>query len=514
MRFLKVLALFLAPCLCFAAQPDRIAGNIDSNRVVALPGHVHPAARAEFDQGRADGGRMMRGLALEFHPSASQQTALNKLLAQQQNPASPNFHKWLTPAQFADRFGMTHKDIDKVTSWLESQGLTVTSVSNSRNQIFFEGTTAQVEAALHTEIHNYLVQGELHYANATAPSVPAGLAGAALAVRNLHNFQPKPHSVMHRQVSDLPRPDFTSVVSGKHFLAPADFATIYEIQPLYSSGFNGTGQKIALTGQSSINLTDVANFRSAAGLAANAPTLLLMPGTGTSTRCSGDEGESDLDVEWSGGIAKNASITLIYPGLVGTDTCGNRTYGAFEALQYAIDHNVAPFISNSYGLCEAGATKAFAQAMQGWVQQGNAQGQTVITASGDSGAADCDFQVTSATQGLAVDIPGAIPEVTAMGGTEFNGDLDATLSGGNANATPYWSGTTGGNDAISSAISYIPEIAWNDTIADIAKGGFISASGGGASTYFSKPVWQTGTGVPSGSVRYMPDLCPHCFGRS
>src|ERR1700740_1280320 len=101
--------------------------------------------------------------------------------------------------------------------------------------------------------------------------------------------------------------------------------------------------------------------------------------------------------------------------------------------------------------------------MQGWIQQANAQGQTVISAVGDSGAADCDFQVTSATHGIAVDLPGAIPEVTGMGGTEFNGDAEATVTGRDAGATAYWSGTTGGTDTISSALSYIPEMAWNDT---------------------------------------------------
>ncbi len=289
-------------------------------------------------------------------------------------------------------------------------------------------------------------------------------------------------------------------------MAPGDFATIYDVQPLYAGGIDGTGQKIALTGQSSVNLADITNFRSAAGLPVNAPTLLLMPGTGSSTRCSGDEGESDLDTEWSGGVAKNASITLVYAGLLSGETCSNRSFGAFDALQYAIDQNVAPVISNSYGNCEANIGLANAQTIQGWAQQANAQGQTVVSSTGDSGAGDCDFRVASATHGFAVDIPGAIPEVTGMGGSEFTGDAAATVSGGNASTTTYWNGTTGGTDTISSALSYIPEMGWNDSAVDIAAGGFISASGGGASTFFSKPSWQTGAGVPSDGKRDMPDL--------
>jgi subtilase family serine protease len=509
MRFWKLLLLLFTSTLCLAAQPDRIAGPLSSSQMVPLRGNVHGLARAEFDQGRADGSRLMSAVSLVFKPSATQKTALDKLLAQQQDPSSANYHKWLTPAQFADRFGMSQNDLDKVASWLQSQGLTVTRTANSRNQIFFEGTVAQIEGAFRIEMHNYLVDGELHYANAGEPSIPAALSGSVLAVHNLHNFHPKPRAIFRRTSSEAD-PRLTSYITGNHFVTPGDFATIYDVQPLYTGGTDGTGQKIALTGQSSINLADVANFRSVAGLSANVPTLLLEPGTGTSTRCPGDEGESDLDVEWSGAVAKNASITLVYTGLVSGDFCNatgrSSQFGAFDALQYAIDQKIAPVISNSYGNCESVVGLTEAQTMQGWVQQANTQGQTVMSASGDSGAADCDFQVSSATQGLAVDLPAAIPEVTGMGGTEFNADNPngaTKVTGGNAAADPpYWSGTTGGTDTISSALSYIPETAWNDTVAD----GSLSASGGGASTFFSKPSWQTGMGVPGDGKRDVPDL--------
>ena len=510
MQFWKCVLPFLAPGLCLAAQLDRIPGPIDSSQKIALKGNVHGLAQARFDVGRTGGGMLLHGVTLAFHPSAAQQADLNTLLAQQQDRSSPNYHKWLTPAQFADRFGLTQNDIAKVTAWLESQGLTVTSIANSRNQISFDGTVGQIESVFNIEMHDYLVNGEIHFANASNPAVPAALAGSVLAIGHLHNFNPKPRANV-RGISEIEAdPHFTSHLSGNHFVAPGDFGTIYDVQALYNAGIDGTGLTIATTGQSSINQSDVANFRSAAGLAAKAPTLLLMPNTGTSTRCPGDEGESDLDVEWSGAVAKNASIILVYTGLVSGDFCNatsrSSQFGAFDALQYAIDQNLAPIISNSYGNCESAVGQPFAQTMQGWIQQANAQGQTVISAVGDSGAADCDFQVTSATQGLAVDLPGAIPEVTGMGGTEFNGDAEATVTGGDAGATTYWSGTTGGTDTISSALSYIPEVAWNDTANSGNSGGQILASGGGASTFFSKPSWQTGTGVPSPDHRYVPDL--------
>lgn len=506
MRSWKFLLPLLASSLCFAVQPDRITSPIDSSQLVLLKGNVHGLAQARFDLGRTDGGKVLYGVSLAFHPSSAQQQALNLLLAQQQNPSSPNYHRWLTPAQFADRFGMTKADISRVVAWLESQGFTVTSVANSRNQISFEGTVAQVETAFATEIHNYSVEGEMHFANATDPSVPAALAGTVLAIGHLHDFSLKPRAKVRRLTAPGAEPNFTSSISGNHFLAPPDFATIYDVGPLYSAGIDGTGQKIVLTGQSSINLTDVANFRSAAGLPASVPTLLLEPGTGTSTRCAGDEGESDLDVEWSAGVAKKATVTLVYAGLLSGETCTHRQFGAFDALTYAIDNNLAPVISNSYGNCEKNIPTSFAQSMQLSVQQANSQGQTVLSSSGDSGAADCDFQAKVAVGGLQVDFPASIPEVTAMGGTEFNNDAEGgTPVNGVVPATQYWSGTNG-SDTISSALSYIPEQGWNDTTLNLANGGDIAASGGGASTLFGKPAWQTGTGVPMDTKRDVPDI--------
>ena len=496
--------------LSFAVQPDRINGPLSNGQMVSLKGNVHGLARPEFDLGRADGSKVIHGLSLSFKPSPAQQASLDKLLAQQQDRSSPNYHRWLTPAQFADRFGMNQNDISKVVSWLQSQGFTVTRIANSRNQVFFEGTVAQVEIAFHTQIHNYVVDGVMHYANASEPSVPAALEGTALAIQHLNSFSPKPRARVRSVPAEEASPHFTSHISGSHFLSPGDFATIYDVQDLYTAHIDGAGQKIAVVGQSAINLNDVAHFRSAAGLSATAPTIQLEPGTGTSTICSGDEGESDLDVEWSGGVAQNATIIFEYTGLVPGDTCANRSFNVFDALQYVIDNNTAPVISISYGNCEANLGSTNASTFQGWAQQANTQGQTIFSASGDSGAADCDFQVASATQGFAVDLPGAIPEVTDAGGTEFNGDTAGAVTGTapntNAGATTYWAGTTNSVDPISSALIYIPEMGWNDSALAIAAGGDISASGGGASTFFTKPSWQSGQGVPGDGQRDVPDI--------
>ena len=485
MRFWKLLLPLLASTLCFAAQPDRITAPLDSSQRVTVTGNVHSLAQPHFDLGRTDGGKLLYGVTLAFRLSAAQQQDLNNLLAEQQDRSSPNYHKWLTPAQFADRFGMTQDDINRVAAWLESQDLTVTSVANSRNQISFDGTVAQIESVFDTQIHNYLVDSEIHFANATNPSVPAALAGMVLMVGHLNNFNPKPRLRV--------QPHFTSDQSGNHFLTPGDFATIYDIPP----ALDGSGQSIAVVGQSAVSLTDLSNFRSNAGLSARAPQMILYPSNSTSAHCSGDEDESDLDLEWSGGVASSANIIFVYAGLVGNDVCGSqtRTYSVWDALQQAVDNNYAPVITISYGYCEAGLPPGFPQQIQGWAQQANSQGQTIVASSGDSGAADCDGQVASATLGLAVDVPAAIPEVTGMGGNEFFGDPPSTST------TTYWEGASG-SDTIDSALMYIPEEAWNDTAAD----GVLSASGGGASIYFPKPSWQTGTGVPTDNKRDVPDL--------
>src|SRR6516164_3933943 len=233
-------AVFLAS-LSYAAVSDRIQGELTNTRMVQIGGPVHQPASAESDIGRVDGRRLLPGVSLNFHPSAAQQKDLDKFIAELGDRSSPNYHKYLTPKQFADRFGMSRNDIAKVKSWLESQGFTNIRVSNSRNRVSFDGTFAQVEATFATEFHHYLVNGELHFANAINPSVPAAMADSVRGVGNLHDFRPKPRAKV--------KPDFTSSVSGNHFLTPGDFATIYDLQQLYSAGIDGTGQTIAVVGQ-------------------------------------------------------------------------------------------------------------------------------------------------------------------------------------------------------------------------------------------------------------------------
>jgi subtilase family serine protease len=492
-KCLLIVVLLLPTSVILRAQTghqSRITQSIDTTHLISLPGSGNPLARAEFDQGRVNGNTIIRGVSLTFRRSSAQQKSLQRLLIEQQDARLQNYHRWLTPEQFADRFGMTEGDIARVTSWLESEGFSVGRIARGRTQIAFSGSVARIESVFHTEIHNYLIHGEKHFANASELSIPRALSGVILGVRGLDDFRPKPrHTGVHRVPVS---PNFTSSISGSHFLVPEDFATIYDVKALYDLGIDGSGEKIAVVGDSAITMSNITTFRSLSGLPTNNPTEVLVPNSGTATVPSaGEQIEAYLDLEWSGAIAKNASIIYVYVG-------NNSNYSVWDALQYAVDNDTAPVISTSFGNCEQGLGSANALIIQGWAQQANAQGQTISAASGDSGAADCDYGVVAATQGLAVDIPAAIPEVSGVGGSEFTGDAAST------GTTTYWSGTNDSN--YGSALIYIPEEVWNDTSESIANGGSLAAGGGGASTFFSKPSWQTGTGVPSDGHRDVPDV--------
>jgi subtilase family serine protease len=466
----------------------RIQSEIASSQHTMLQGSLHPLARAENDAGRMPATARMNGVSLYFNRSAAQQRDLEALLAAQQDPTSPQYHHWLTPDQFAARFGMAQSDLDKVQSWLEQQGFTVDSVARSHNMIRFSGTVAQVEASFGTEMHYYNVAGRRHYAPSGALSVPAAIAPAVQGVRNLNDFRP-------RAQHTVPRAGFTSGQSGNVFFAPPDIATAYDIGPLYSNSINGTGQAIAIAGQSAIELGDIDHFQSAAGLTKKAPTLVLIPGTGESqVTANGDEGESDIDVEWAGATAPGANIMFVYTG-------SNTSFGVYDSVQYAVDEMIAPIISISYDSCETELTANDLQVLEGIMSQGAAQGQTIVVASGDQGSTACSGDTNLSTtqqQAIAVNYPASSAYTTGMGGTSIDPSNQAYMTAGQG----YWA-AQGSSDTISSALKYIPEVAWNDD----STGAPLSASGGGASALVARPSWQTGVpGIASGSKRLVPDI--------
>ena len=493
-------ALLVSICAASAQVPNRILQQIDPHSTFSLPGSVNPRLAAASDLGRLDSATPIAGLTLVFQPAPQQKAALDALVAAQQTPGSSSYHAWLTPAEYAAFFGLSDADLAQVQNWLESQGFNIDRVSPSRTSITFSGTAAQVEQAFATEMHRYSVNGEQHFANATALAIPSALAGVVVAVRHLNDFRPRPQVRFHTQPAVAAAPAFTSSQSGTHFLTPKDVATIYDINPAYNSGYNGSGQTLVVVGQSAISTTDITNFQKAAGLTAKAPTITLEPGTGTSATSSGDEAESDLDLEYAGATAPGANVVFVYVG-------SSQNYSVFDALKYAVDNKLGSIINISYGTCEADLSSSDYSALEAVLKQAASQGQSIVAASGDTGSTACfGAKGNSLTQqeALSVNYPASSAYAVALGGTEFpSADVAASNS-------TYWESASG-SDLIGSALSYIPEQVWND---DSAAAGTqfgaqyaLSAGGGGVSAFTHRPSWQTGvTGIPSGTFRLVPDI--------
>jgi uncharacterized protein (TIGR03437 family) len=474
MRLPRGLAAAFVLLVVATALPaaDRITTPIDNNRRVVLKGHTRPEVQPANDQGLAgaDMAVSYATLLLKLDPS------IDAFLDQQQTPGSASYRRWLSPVEFGDRFGLTANDMSKVVAWLESQGLKVNDVARGRNWITFSGTAGSIGGALHADIHIYLVNGERHFANANDPSIPEALQDVVGGFRGLNDFRPQSMLRMAPvQPIDTPphagAPGYNNS-AGNHFLAPDDLATIFNIAPLYNAGIDGTGQTLVIAGETDVNMSDLAAFQARFNLPPNLPQLMLF---GPDPGVTGSLTEADLDLEWSTAVARNATIVYAYATNV------------FTAAQYAVDQNLGQMMSISYGGCEAYESIAY----RGVAQQANAQGMTIFVSSGDSGAATCDRggPVPLATHGATASWPASFPEITAVGGTEFN-------DGGGT----YWATKNNANDA--SALSYIPETAWNDSVAANA----LEAGGGAPSVQFSKPVWQTGLGVPNDGVRDLPDI--------
>jgi len=469
--------LFSGSLSAQARVPDRIGRNIEKSPSVPVTGNVHPFATAQHDRGRVSESFPMRHVTMMFRPTDAQQQALDKLLEEQQDVASPNYHRWLSPNEFAGQFGLSANDVNKIVAWLQEQRFTIDSLARDRRSISFSGSAQQIETAFRTTIHAYQVDGMTHYANASDPVVPEALSDVVLGFRSLSNFALRPR-LRKRAVTTPTAPRFTSTISGYHYVSPSDFATIYGLSGLYSSGLDGSDQKIAVMGQTNVLLSDIQAFRNAAGLEANDPEVILIPGSADPGTNNDDLAEADMDLEWAGALAPRAHIIYV-----------NST-NVMDSLQYAITENLAPIVSVSYGDCEKNYSRQETRILAALAQQANAEGITIVAPAGDSGAADCDWgiNITTATHGLSVDMPASLPYVTALGGSEF---VEGSAS---------WANTNSASNG--SVLSYLPEAVWNDTAVESV----LTAGGGGRSINFAKPTWQSGNGVPNDGVRDVPDV--------
>jgi len=507
-RSFLISAVFFATMLCSAllgqdsaaVHAPLITQPVDESQLTTLKGNTHPLARPVFDLGTAPASLPMERMLLVLKRGPEQEASLRKLLDDQQDKGSANYHQWLTPEQFGKKFGPSDSDIQKITGWLQSHGFQV-GTTKGRTMLEFSGSASQVKEAFHTTIHKYTVNGEQHWANASDPKIPTALTPAVAGVYTLHNFVKKPMYRLSKErfeakVSSGKPPQFTSS-TGLHALAPADFATIYNINPLYQASptpITGTGMSIGVVGRSDIIAQDITDFRNVFAINGPAPVVLVNgPDPGD---VSGDDLEATLDVEWSGAIAPGAQVYFVNSGTT------NDTDGTTLSELYIIENNLSNVMTYSFGYCElaTGAQPALEQSM---AEQAAAQGISFMASSGDAGAEGCDDpnSETVATGPIAVNLPASTPFTTAVGGTIFNEG---------STPTTYWSATNNSTN-LSSALSYIPEDVWNEsctTSCPASLGPNILAGGGGASVAFTQPTWQSGvTGIPTtGNARYVPDV--------
>ncbi len=528
-----------------SSAAPQVTQQIDERQTVTLNGNVSPLATAQNQGAVAPDGLLLGKMTLVLKRSAAQETALKDLLDKQQNPKSPLFHRWLTPAEFGQQFGVAAEDLQKVTAWLQSQGLKVESVSPGRNFVTFSGTHGQLRNAFHTEVHAYTINGQKYWSNATDPKVPAALAPVISGFVSLNNF---PKKALHTTTTSIRKdksghwvrtepagqasPLFNTTISGHQLfgVSPYDFAKIYNVLPLWNEGIDGTGQTIAIVSNSDIDPADVDAFRSTFGLPQKKLNIIYV---GDNPGKSYNEGEADLDVQWAGAVAKNATIDLV----VASDSAMGS--GVDFASIYIVSNNLASIMNVSYGACERLIEAAGNQFYNELWREAAAQGITVMVAAGDAGAAACDQGQSSSYFGLGVNGIASTPYTVAVGGTDLYGTYTAN--------DKYWESS---NDpaTLASAKSYMPELPWNNSCAspqilsalqnigvtDDApetlcndynqQAGFLStlgAGGGRSSCSYStgsgygvsceggweKPAWQTSVpGIPDDGVRDLPDV--------
>src|ERR1700733_13874770 len=505
-RPLVCLGLLSASTWSFAAvlgpvPVPQITQAVNNQQRVTLKGNVRPVSKRAQDLGPVDAGAPASRILLLLKRPAEQQAALQQFIAEAHTPGTASYHHWITPAQLGSQFGPADSDIQAVVAWLQSQGFAVAKVSPAKTTIEFSGTAVQIESAFATKIHSFQLAGITHIANIVDPQIPAALAPVIAGISPLNDFRPKPmhttplgRSATPAPTSANPRamsigpagnqPNLTEPNNGgtgnSYFLTPADVATIYNtpnstLNKNHTGSLNltGTGVTIGIAGDSNVDLSNVANYRSLFGLPAHTPTVTIDgsdPGTG-----SGDEVEALLDLEVASAVAPDAALTLY--------TSQDTTFqsGLFLAIQRALDDNAVNILNVSFGGCEASQGQSGNQQVLNFWQQAAAQGISVTVSTGDSGSAGCDDAntETQATVGLQVNGLASTPYNIAVGGTDFNQN--------STNEANYWSAT---NSAIGeSALGPIPEIPWNDSTSTIG------ALAGNVPAMFSNSAGQQTTTI-------------------
>jgi subtilase family serine protease len=481
-------------------QQSRIAAHPDLGPQTKLTGHLPGWIKPSNLSAQSVDQLTTLHLSMILRRAPEVQAAFEALLANQQNPSSPYYHQWLTPQQVGTLYGPTQSDVDAIAGWVSAQGLKVDSIAASRMIFQISGSVTDVGNAFRTSFSYYILNGKPHLAANAEPSIPTALAGVIRVVDGLVDLPPEPAS--HGSVGRLsdasqagkgaPAPLYT-YNSTTHYIVPNDFSVIYDIASVYSGGNTGAtigskAQHIAVIDRSDVAATDISEWATNVGIASYKLNTILATGVDPGQTADGDQLESTLDVNRTLSTANGATTDLV--------VAPNSTGGIYAAAEYNVNTLVDPIMSISFYGCEANYGSSGVAAWDTLFETGAAEGISTFVCAGDSGAAGCasDFSTPPATTPvLSVNYICSSSYDTCMGGTEFNDTANPSL---------YWSSTNGTGKQ--SALSYIPEGAWNEP--QQGSSFYIQSGGGGVSKYITKPTWQTGTGVPADGYRDQPDL--------
>ncbi len=450
-----VIALLL---ICGSLLAISVAARANQNSPKVLNGQIAPlVAQAQLLQAASPGQQLNLSLGLQPRNAA----ALNSLLASLYDPQSPQYHQYLTPDQFEALFAPAPDQAQQVVSYLQSAGMTVTSIAPNNLLIDATASVAQADSAFSTTINNYQLGSQVFYANATPPVVPAAISSLITSIGGLDNstkYQP-----LYRHIAG--KGHLAKLANGPtNGYAPKDLTSAYDSTPLQSAGLLGDNQTIALFELDGYQSSDVAQYFANYGIATPSISNVLVD------NFSGTAGqgaiEVELDIEVVGALAPHAN-QIVYEG-------PNTIQGLNDTYNQIVHDHKAQIVSISWGLCESSTGAAELQTLDTIFKQGAAEGMSFFAASGNSGAYDCN------DSNLAVDSPASDPYITGVGGTNLQ-----------LNAGAYGS-----------------ETAWSNA-SDTQRSPKGAGGGGGISNTFTLPSWQTGQGVINANSSGAPCNAPN-----
>ncbi len=413
-----------------------------------LHGHIPRAVASASDGGKLD---ESKELPITVSLELSDPTALSREIVEIYRPGGAKFHQFLKPAEFHARFGPSQEQVRQVTDYLKQQGLQAVSHDGGL-LVHAIGTAAQLNAAFHTEIHQFQdAKGRSYHAPKSELEIPENLA-----IQGVHGLQSLTlaHNHLRTQASS-PKSATTRAATGPSGgFSPDDIRKAYNVP----ASLDGSGQSLALFELDGYSGSDITAYESKFGLPATPLQDVLVDSA--SGGAGGGAGEVTLDIELMIALAPKASKILVYEG-------PNSDTGSLDVYAKIANDNLAQSVSSSWGSSEDSVSASFAQAENTIFMQMAAQGQTIYSAAGDSGANDNGSS-------LSIDDPSGQPYVVAVGGTALSTD---------------------------SSGAHQSETTWNDS-----SGG----GGGGISTLWSIPSWQQGlatsTNKASSTMRNIPDV--------